>query len=147
MIEDGEHLLNCLRYVDMNMVRCGVVKHPQAWRWCGYDELVGVRKRYRIIDVERLLDCLSLTTPAELADLHECGIREQIEGGELQRAAQWTEALAVGDKQFVANAKSFYQNRCSFTETEIETLGTKRTWMIRERPSAYTLDSSKESHG
>ena len=54
MIEDGKHLLNCLRYVDMNMVRAGIVEHPRDWRWCGYDELVGIRKRYRLIDIAGL---------------------------------------------------------------------------------------------
>ena len=41
MIEDGQHLLNCLRYVDLNMVRAGVVPYPVAWRWRGHDELTG----------------------------------------------------------------------------------------------------------
>ena len=54
-IQDGRHLLNCLRYVDLNMVRAGQVKHPSEWRWCSYDELTGQRQRYRIIDEHRLL--------------------------------------------------------------------------------------------
>jgi len=29
-IETGEHLLRCLVYVDLNMVRAGVVKHPSG---------------------------------------------------------------------------------------------------------------------
>ena len=28
-IQDGRHLLNCLRYVSLNMVRAGVVDHPR----------------------------------------------------------------------------------------------------------------------
>jgi putative transposase len=35
MVETGEHLLNCLTYIDMNMVRAGVVRHPSEWPWCG----------------------------------------------------------------------------------------------------------------
>ena len=54
-VENGRHLLNCLRYVDLNMVRAGVVSHPREWRWCGYDELTGTRKWYRIIDRDCLL--------------------------------------------------------------------------------------------
>ncbi len=56
MIEDGRHLLNCLRYVDLNMVRAGAVANPDAWRWCGYDELCGMRKRYRILDLQGLAE-------------------------------------------------------------------------------------------
>jgi hypothetical protein len=36
-----------MRYIDLNMVRAGVVTHPSAWAWCGYEELVGERQRYR----------------------------------------------------------------------------------------------------
>ena len=54
-VQDGRHLRNCLRYVDLNMVRAGKVAHPRDWRWCGHDELIGKRKRYRIVDIDRLL--------------------------------------------------------------------------------------------
>ncbi|MGE4344011.1 MAG: hypothetical protein AB7F20_06950 [Geoalkalibacter sp.] len=30
-IESGEHLLRCLVYIDLNMVRAGAVSHPQEW--------------------------------------------------------------------------------------------------------------------
>jgi len=38
-IESGEHLIRCLVYVDLNMVRAGVVSHPTEWRHCGYHEI------------------------------------------------------------------------------------------------------------
>ena len=56
LVHGQKHLMNCLAYVDLNMVRAGAVKHPSQWRWCGYDELTGKRSRYRIINQERLLD-------------------------------------------------------------------------------------------
>ena len=64
-IQDGKHLLNCLRYVDLNMVRTRKVKHPCEWRWCGYDELTGARRRYRIVDQERLLHCTGIANMGE----------------------------------------------------------------------------------
>jgi len=30
-VETGEHLLRCLVYIDLNMVRVGVVSHPSEW--------------------------------------------------------------------------------------------------------------------
>ena len=60
IIQDGRHLLNCLRYVHLNMVRTGVVNHPSQWRWSGHDELTGTRSRYRILDVDRLLYSLDM---------------------------------------------------------------------------------------
>ncbi len=35
-IESDEHFLRCLVYIDMNMVRAGVVKHPAEWVHGGY---------------------------------------------------------------------------------------------------------------
>ena len=40
-IETGEHLARCLVYIDLNMVRAGVVKHPAEWEAGGYHEIQG----------------------------------------------------------------------------------------------------------
>jgi putative transposase len=49
MVETGEHLLNCLTYIDLNMVRAGVVRHPSEWPWCGHGELAGEKWRLSVI--------------------------------------------------------------------------------------------------
>ncbi len=54
LVDGGEHAFNCIRYIDLNMVRAGVVDHPKDWRWCGHDELVGNRRRYRLLDFVRV---------------------------------------------------------------------------------------------
>jgi putative transposase len=36
-ILDQNHLLACTRYVELNPVRAGMVKNPQAWRWSSAD--------------------------------------------------------------------------------------------------------------
>ena len=38
-----------LVYIDMNMVRAGVVQHPGEWAHGGYREIQQPPKRYRII--------------------------------------------------------------------------------------------------
>ncbi len=38
-IESEEHLFKCLTYIDLNMVRNGVVSHPSEWYFCGYNEI------------------------------------------------------------------------------------------------------------
>ena len=35
LIENGEHLRRCLLYIDLNMVRAGLVDHPERWRRSG----------------------------------------------------------------------------------------------------------------
>ena len=58
MVDTGDYLFHCLKYIELTMVRCGVVKHPAQWRWSGYSELMGMRQRYRLLDVDRLLTLL-----------------------------------------------------------------------------------------
>ena len=38
-VESGEHLFQCLVYIDLNMVRAGIVEHPSEWLFCGYNEI------------------------------------------------------------------------------------------------------------
>jgi putative transposase len=35
IIEPGRHLAHCLFYIDLNMLRAGVVKHPVEYRYTG----------------------------------------------------------------------------------------------------------------
>jgi len=45
LVEDGRYLFECLLYVELNMVRCGVARHPRDWPWGGYHEIMGSRQR------------------------------------------------------------------------------------------------------
>ena len=49
-VETDRHLIQCLVYMDMNMVRAGVVRHPLEWPFCGYTEIQAPRERYALID-------------------------------------------------------------------------------------------------
>ena len=53
-IETGKHLLRCLVYVDLNMVRAGVVSHPEHWSHGGYNEIQHPRRKNILIDYEAL---------------------------------------------------------------------------------------------
>ena len=34
IVEDGETLINCLAYIDLNPVRAGIAETPEQYRWC-----------------------------------------------------------------------------------------------------------------
>ena len=55
-IESEEHLLKCLTYIDLNMVRNGVVSHPSEWSFCGYNEIQKPRKKNVLIAYQRLAE-------------------------------------------------------------------------------------------
>lgn len=145
MIEDGRHLLNCLWYVDMNMVRAGVVDHPRDWRWCGYDELTGRRKRYRILDIDRLLETLDLPDGEALGRLHIDNVEAQLERHNLSRQPAWSEAIAVGSEAFIAGAEKQHPHRRTFTRYQVDLPGAPGTWAVRETDAPYTTDSGLES--
>ena len=53
-VETGEYLLRCVLYVDLNMVRAGVVSHPVQWFHGGYREIQSPRRKNILIDYETL---------------------------------------------------------------------------------------------
>ena len=140
VIEDGRHLFNCLCYVDMNMVRAGVVSHPRKWRWCGYDELTGSRTRYRVIDRDRLLESLSATNLKMFQDQYVEAIDRRVAEGRRTREPHWTESLAVGSKTFVESTSGCYTQRRNLDVGEIRD-PLPGTWVVRETRGPYTTFS------
>jgi putative transposase len=101
MVDGGDYLWNCLRYIDLNMVRAGVVLHPKDWLWCGYHEFVGNRQRFRLLDLDCLVEVLGLPDKKSLGEMHQQRIMESIQNNRLLREGIWTESIAVGSKAFL----------------------------------------------
>ena len=142
MVEDGEHLWNCLKYVDLNMVRAGVVSHPCEWQWCGYQELVGEKTRYRLLDLDRLLELLGMPDPESFAAEYRTRVRRDIEEKRLHRDRRWTESIAVGGETFVrkvAAASRYKRLRPRIEESE------DGSWAVWEAPSYYSRARARAS--
>lgn len=52
IVENGETLVNCLAYIDLNPVRAGIVKKPEDYRWnsIGYHFQTGNRDKFLSFD-------------------------------------------------------------------------------------------------
>ena len=59
-VEEGEHLLRCLVYIDLNMIRAGVVNHPSMWPFCGYNEIQKPRKKNVLLNYEKLRELVGI---------------------------------------------------------------------------------------
>ena len=99
-METGAHLARCVVYVDLNMVRAGVVHHPAAWEMGGYHEIQHECARYRIVDRAALAEALGVALPA-LADVHRHWVEAALRDGRTRRDRRWTDSVAVGSRGFV----------------------------------------------
>lgn len=116
IVQDGRHLLNCIRYVSLNMVRAGrAAPHPCEWRWCGDDELMGHRTRYRLLDLERMIQSMDLPSVSAFQRIQSQGMDELLTRRQLAREPVWTEALAVGDRAFVETAANRFPAQTRFS--------------------------------
>jgi REP element-mobilizing transposase RayT len=53
IVDNGETLINCLAYIDLNPVRAGMVKKPEKYRWCslGYHVQTNNKEGFLSLDL------------------------------------------------------------------------------------------------
>jgi putative transposase len=105
-IETGEHLLRCLVYIDLNMVRAGVIDHPSKWLHGGYNEIQVPRRKNIIIAYDRLRELAGFKDYESFASAHRKWVQSSLERMENKRDSRWTESIAVGSNQFAERIKT-----------------------------------------
>ena len=105
-IEIDEHLHRCVVYIDLNMVRAGVVNHPGQWNESGFCEIQEPPKRYAIIDLRALSELCGFGELADFQRAQRQWIEEALEGAPAVRDDRWSEAIAVGSLAFVETVKN-----------------------------------------
>lgn len=135
-IGDREQLWNCLIYIELNMVRAGVISHPSEWTWSSYRELTGTRQRYRLLDPVALQRAFG-SAPHESAfqERYLGSLDQKIREDDLKREKEWSESLAVGDEAFIEKIqKSIYgRERVSKYPTSSSSKG----WVLHEKTPDY----------
>ncbi|MDD4393912.1 MAG: transposase [Desulfobacterales bacterium] len=104
-VESNRYLRQCITYIDMNMVRAGVVEHPVQWEFCGYNEIFCPRKRKGIIDFDRLMDLLGFENHDDLKAAHCKWVGSELQTDHKGKENKWTQSIAVGSKAFIKNIK------------------------------------------
>jgi putative transposase len=94
LVQSGQHPSRCLFYIDLIMVRAGPATSLMSRR--------GERQRYRIVNRERLPWCLGMPGGPSFVAWYRSTIEEDVARGREQRQALWSEALAVGDPEWLA---------------------------------------------
>ena len=104
-VESNRYLRQCIIYIDMNMVRAGVVAHPAQWEFSGFNEIQHPRKRKGIIDFDRLMDLLGFKNHDELKKAHRKWVDSAQKTGIGCKENKWTQSIAVGSKTFIEKMK------------------------------------------
>jgi putative transposase len=105
-VATDQHLVRCLTYIDLNMVRACAVVHPAHWRVCGFNEIQSPPQRHRIIDGPALCDLAGFTDISSFQAAHLRWVGEALRIGGLKREPQWTESVAIGPPDYVQRIKS-----------------------------------------
>ena len=100
-VESGDHLIQCMVYIDLNMVRAQAVQHPADWLYGGYNEIQTPKKRYTLIDRKKLIALLALNSDEQLKNAHGQWVEAALNNQSNKRETKWTESIAVGDIEFV----------------------------------------------
>jgi len=105
-VESGEHLIKCLVYIDLNMVRAGVVKHPSEWPFSGYNEIQEPKRKKVLIEYQKLTSLLGFDSYDDVVKYHRGWVETYLENGNNTRDEKWTKSIAVGNRKFVERVKS-----------------------------------------
>ena len=106
-IHGGLWIRQCMVLLDLQMLATGKCNHPAEWEYSGWHELVGKKKRYKVISLSHAMEAWGAGTNIKkfksdyVRVLEACCINKSF--GCL---ATWTKALAVGPSEWIANAST-----------------------------------------
>jgi putative transposase len=140
-IERDDHLFRCIVYLDLNMVRAGVVTHPSDWGFSGYNEIQNPRKRYALINYQRLMQLLNIQTVEELKKSHSGWIEEALRNNSSVRESKWVKSVSVGSKEFVEMTKE----KLGFQVKGRSVSRSGDNYQLREQQTAYSPLFAREN--
>ena len=139
-IEADEHLHRCLIYIDLNMVRAGVVNHPGQWKESGFCEIREPPKRYAIVDRRAVSELCGLGELGDFQRAQRQWIEQALEGAPAVRDDRWSEAIAVGSLAFIETVK----NNLGVKAMHREVIEANGTYALREPAESYERNFTGE---
>jgi len=134
-VESGEHLIKCIVYIDLNMVRAGVVKHPSEWPFSGYNEIQNPKRKNVLINYQKLIYLLGFNSYEDFKIYHSTWVDLYLEDGRNIHDDQWTKSIAVGSNGFIDRIKSLMDAR-AIGRKIIEMGG---SYQLREPGASYMV--------
>jgi putative transposase len=140
-IQTEQHLLRCLVYIDLNMVRTGVVSHPSEWKFGGYNEIQEPRRKCALIAYGKLAELSGFSNYDAFKKSHYEYDAESLHN-DVCRQAWWSESIAVGDEYFVENIKQSLGLRVKGRKVKEAGGG----FQLRENAGMYIADSDLKKY-
>lgn len=134
-VKTGHHLIRCLAYIDLNMIRAGVVQHPSEWEFGGYSEIQNPKQRYTIVNRRKLANLLGIENDAQLLKSHYQWVEEILQNGSNKQDSKWSGSIAVGDKNFVSETKE----KLGAKGVGRKVFGANGNYELRELQTPYNL--------
>lgn len=120
--------------IDLNLVRAGVVKHPKELPFSGYQYLRSSPQRYRLIDNDKVMELMDISDRDRFFEIYQNWIDAAIMQGKRTRERQWTESIAVGNRQYVEKVKK----HMGYKAIGRKVIETKDSFVLRERNAPYS---------
>lgn len=136
-VEADTHLVRCITYIDLNMVRAGAVSHPGQWEVCGYREIQNPPVRYCVVDYRALMKLLGIPDFQKLQQSHRGWIEEALKTERSERDERWSRSLAIGSRPFVTR----FQSDLGMTAIHRGIEGHDESHTLREDCGNYDLNS------
>lgn len=127
LVENGDTLINCLAYIDLNPVRAGIVDKPEDYRWCslGYHAQTANRDDFLSLDLgviefgnrstmERYIEYRAYVYAMGRIDTPSPS-RDNGKENFCRRIRYFTDSGIIGSKDFVAHLyhrfKSYFSSK------------------------------------
>lgn len=92
-------------YIDLNIARAGLVKHPIKWSHSGYNEIQKPKQRYGFIDLKSYVSLVQVEIHFVLKQSHQQWVEEALKRSKFVRESKWIKSIAAGDKLLLEQIK------------------------------------------
>ncbi len=118
LIHGGIWIKQCMLLLDLQIIATGRCNHPAEWEYSGWRELVGIKKRYRVISTSHAMGAWGT---GENINKFRSDYVQAIEACCANKSfgclTTWTNALAVGPSGWIADVSVSIPESCKTTST------------------------------
>jgi putative transposase len=133
VIDSESFFIQCMLYIDFNMVRAGVVNHPEEWYFGGYQEIMHPKQRYSIVDQEILKAFFRVKSSKRLQEDYSLFVQSELKKSTLPKEPEWSRGIAVGSEDFVSSIQTSFGKKTEKRKIE----NGETHWVLHEPGIAY----------